>query len=149
MKYKVIIIEDEPPAAKRLRSMIEKSSLDIEILETIDSVEDSISYFKNFSNYDLIFMDVQLGDGLSFDIFKEVQIDKPIIFTTAYDDYALRAFKVNSVDYLLKPIDQDDLEKALAQFEEWKQNHEDQTNEMSSIGMTTSCFPFLTKNLCL
>ncbi len=133
MKYKVIIIEDEPPAAKRLRSMIEKSSLDIEILETIDSVEDSISYFKNFSNFDLIFMDVQLGDGLSFDIFKEVQIDKPIIFTTAYDDYALRAFKVNSVDYLLKPIDQDDLEKALAQFEEWKQNHENQTNEMSYL----------------
>jgi len=131
MKYKVIIIEDEPPAAKRLRNMIGKSSLDIEILETLDSVEDSIAYFKSFSNFDLIFMDVQLGDGLSFDIFKEVQIDKPIIFTTAYDDYALRAFKVNSVDYLLKPIDQIDLEKALAQFEELNQNHENKSHDMS------------------
>lgn len=117
MSYKVIVIEDEPPAAKRLSKMIMASPLDIEIVEILDSVEDSINYLKNFKNYDLLFMDVQLGDGLSFEIFNSVKIDKPIIFTTAYDDYALQAFKVNSVDYLLKPIDQEDMNSALEQFE--------------------------------
>ena len=116
MTFRVIIIEDEPPAAKRLISMLEACSVSVEIMEVLDSVEDSIAYFKNFDNYDLLFMDVQLGDGLSFDIFKSVEIRKPIIFTTAYDDYTLQAFKVNSVDYLLKPIDQEDLENALVSF---------------------------------
>lgn len=116
MTYRVIIIEDEPPAAKRLMKMLESCTVSIEIVEVLDSVEDSIAYFKNFDNYDLLFMDVQLGDGLSFDIFKSVEIQKPIIFTTAYDDYTLQAFKVNSVDYLLKPIDQEDLENAIVRF---------------------------------
>jgi len=116
MSYKVIIIEDEPPASKRLLKMLESCTIPLEVVEVLDSVEDSVAYLKNFSNYDLLFMDVQLGDGLSFDIFKSVTIHKPVIFTTAYDDYTLQAFKVNSIDYLLKPIDQDDLDNAVVKF---------------------------------
>jgi len=116
MSYKILIIEDEPPASKRLMKMIETSPFDIEVVEVLDSVEESVKYLKDFSNFDFIFMDVQLGDGLSFEIFNKVKITKPIIFTTAYDEYALQAFKVNSVDYLLKPIDQDDLNNAIQQF---------------------------------
>lgn len=116
MSYRVIIIEDEPPASKRLVKMLQSCIIPLEVIAVLDSVEDSISYFKNFINYDLLFMDVQLGDGLSFDIFKSVSIHKPIIFTTAYDNYTLQAFKVNSIDYLLKPIDQEDLENAIAKF---------------------------------
>lgn len=116
MSYKVIVIEDEPPAAKRLLKMLESCTIPLEVVEVLDSVEDSIAYLKNFKQYDLLFMDVQLGDGLSFDIFKSVKIHKPIIFTTAYDDYTLQAFKVNSIDYLLKPIDQEDLDNAVIKF---------------------------------
>lgn len=96
--------------------MLQSCTIPLEVIEVLDSVEDSIAYFKNFNNYDLLFMDVQLGDGLSFDIFKSVSIHKPVIFTTAYDDYTLQAFKVNSIDYLLKPIDQDDLDNAVIKF---------------------------------
>lgn len=116
MSFKVIVIEDEPPAAKRLLKMLESCTIPLEVIDVLDSVEDSIAYLKSFNNYDLLFMDVQLGDGLSFDIFKSVTIHKPIIFTTAYDDYTLQAFKVNSIDYLLKPIDQEDLDNALIKF---------------------------------
>ena len=116
MSYKVIVIEDEPPASKRLLKMLENCTIPLEVVEVLDSVEDSVAYLKNFHNYDLLFMDVQLGDGLSFDIFKSVTIHKPVIFTTAYDDYALQAFKVNSIDYLLKPIDQEDLDNAVVKF---------------------------------
>lgn len=116
MSYKVIIIEDEPPASTRLLKMLQSCTIPLEVVEVLDSVEDSITYLKNFHNYDLLFMDVQLGDGLSFDIFKSVTIHKPVIFTTAYDDYTLQAFKVNSIDYLLKPIDQEDLDNAVIKF---------------------------------
>lgn len=116
MSYKVIIIEDEPPASARLKKMLQSCSIPLEVVKVLDSVEDSIAYFEKFTNYDLLFMDVQLGDGLSFDIFKSVMIHKPIIFTTAYDDYTLQAFKVNSIDYLLKPIDQEDLDSAVIKF---------------------------------
>ncbi len=118
MSYKVIVIEDEPPASKRLLKMLQNCSIPLEVVEVLDSVEDSIAYLKDFTNYDLLLMDVQLGDGLSFDIFKSVTIHKPVIFTTAYDDYTLQAFKVNSIDYLLKPIDQEDLDNAVVQFSE-------------------------------
>ena len=116
MSYKVIIIEDEPPASKRLQSMLSVCKYPLEVVEILDSVEDSVTYLERFKDYDLLFMDVQLGDGLSFDIFNSVTIEKPIIFTTAYDDYTLQAFKVNSIDYLLKPIDQEDLDMALDKF---------------------------------
>ena len=109
-----IIIEDEKPAARLLQRKLEK--LNIEVGVMLHSVEESIEWFSKNEHPDLIFLDIQLSDGLSFEIFEKVAIKSAIIFTTAYDEYALRAFKLNSIDYLLKPIDEDDLEVAVFKF---------------------------------
>ncbi len=111
---KIIIIEDEKPSARLLQRKVEKLGLSVETL--LHSVEESVAYFQKNDHPDLIFLDIQLSDGLSFEIFEAVDIKSAIIFTTAYDEYALRAFKLNSIDYLLKPIDDDDLEIAVAKF---------------------------------
>ena len=115
---KVVIIEDEAPAAGRLAKLLQQSGSDVEIVNRIDSVETAVSYFNNAPLPDLIFMDIQLADGLSFDIFEQVQIKTPVIFTTAFDQYTLKAFKVNSIDYLLKPIDENELQQALDKYHE-------------------------------
>lgn len=112
---KVVIIEDEKPAARRLSRML--NEFGIEPITMLHSVEESINWFCNNEHPDLLFLDIQLSDGLSFEIFEEVDIKSAIIFTTAYDEYALKAFKLNSVDYLLKPIDSDELENAIKQYE--------------------------------
>ena len=112
----VIIIEDEKPAARLLQRKLAK--LDIEAGVMLHSVEEAVEWFQNNPHPDLIFLDIQLSDGLSFEIFDAVRIDSAVIFTTAYDEYALRAFKLNSIDYLLKPIDEDDLEIAVKKFRE-------------------------------
>jgi DNA-binding LytR/AlgR family response regulator len=112
----VIIIEDEKPAARLLQRKLNK--LGIEAGTMLHSVEESIEWFSNNPHPDLIFLDIQLSDGLSFEIFDSVHIKSAIIFTTAYDEYALRAFKLNSIDYLLKPIDEDDLELAVKKYKE-------------------------------
>lgn len=109
-----IIIEDEKPAARLLQRKLEK--IDVKIDTMLHSVEESIAWFSNNKHPDLIFLDIQLSDGLSFEIFEKVNIKSAVIFTTAYDEYALRAFKLNSIDYLLKPIDEDDLETAVSKF---------------------------------
>ncbi len=114
---KVLIIEDEIPAAKRLSSLVRQFRPNAQIVEVIDSVEGAIKWLNTFEKPDLLFMDIQLSDGLSFDIFNHSEINTPVIFTTAYDQYMLKAFKVNSVDYLLKPIDPDELEKAFLKFD--------------------------------
>ncbi|WP_420318867.1 LytR/AlgR family response regulator transcription factor [Ekhidna sp.] len=114
MRY--IIIEDEQLAAKRLRSLIEDIRADYDFVAKFDSVE-SASISLPVLSYDLIFMDIQLADGLSFDIFDQIEINKPIIFTTAYDEFALKAFKTNSVDYLLKPLAEEELTNAIKKFE--------------------------------
>ncbi|MCG8385860.1 MAG: LytTR family DNA-binding domain-containing protein [Cytophagales bacterium] len=106
---KVLIIEDEKPAAKRLEQLISKYDASIEVAGKADSVKQTLQWFESHAQPDLVFMDIQLADGLSFEIFEHVKITAPIIFTTAYDEYALKAFKVNSIDYLLKPIDDEDL----------------------------------------
>ena len=110
----IIIIEDEKPAARLLQRKLEKLGFSIQTL--LHSVEESISWFENNTHPDLIFLDIQLSDGLSFEIFDKVTIKSAIIFTTAYDEYALRAFKLNSIDYLLKPIDEDELSMAISKF---------------------------------
>lgn len=110
----IIIIEDEKPAARLLQRKIEKLGLQISTL--LHSVEESIHWFNNNKHPDLIFLDIQLSDGLSFEIFEAISINSAVIFTTAYDEYALRAFKLNSIDYLLKPIDEDDLDTAIQKF---------------------------------
>lgn len=111
---KVVIIEDEKPAARRLNRML--NAFGIEPIAMLHSVEESINWFYNNEHPDLLFLDIQLSDGLSFEIFEEIEVKSAIIFTTAYDEYALKAFKLNSVDYLLKPIDTDELENAINQF---------------------------------
>ncbi|WP_034059516.1 LytR/AlgR family response regulator transcription factor [Lacinutrix jangbogonensis] len=110
----VIIIEDEKPSARRLQRMLK--TFDIEAETMLHSVEESIAWFQNNEHPDLIFLDIQLSDGLSFEIFDAIKITSAIIFTTAYDEYALQAFKLNSIDYLLKPIDDEELETAVLKF---------------------------------
>lgn len=110
-----IIIEDEKPAARLLQRKLEKLNVEVGVL--LHSVEESIDWFSRNEHPDLIFLDIQLSDGLSFEIFEKVEIKSAIIFTTAYDEYALRAFKLNSIDYLLKPIDEEDLEVAVDKFQ--------------------------------
>lgn len=109
-----IIIEDEKPAARLLQRKLEKLNIQVGVM--LHSVEEALDWFSKNEHPDLIFLDIQLSDGLSFEIFEKVEIKSAIIFTTAYDEYALRAFKLNSIDYLLKPIDEDDLEIAVAKF---------------------------------
>lgn len=111
-----IIIEDEKPAARLLQRKLDKLNIEVEVL--LHSVVEAIDWFSKNKHPDLIFLDIQLSDGLSFEIFEKVEIKSAIIFTTAYDEFALRAFKLNSVDYLLKPIDEEDLEQAVSKFKE-------------------------------
>ena len=120
---KVLIIEDEKPAAQRITKLVKALDPAIEILDVIDSVEDAIAWFNTHEMPMLAFMDIQLADGLSFDIFKGIEVSCPVIFTTAYDEYALEAFKVNSIDYLLKPIDPKELDKAWEKFKALKGNN--------------------------
>ena len=116
---KTIIIEDEQLAARRLEQMIKTIDPDIEIMAKLESVAESVEWFQTNEQPDLIFLDIHLEDGLSFSIFDKVKVNAPIIFTTAFDEYAIKAFKLKSIDYLLKPIVSDDLEKAISKFREW------------------------------
>ena len=118
---RILLIEDELPAAKRLSKLINDTAPDFEIAQVCDSIESSIQYLKSHDQPDLIFLDVQLGDGLSFEIFKEVEITCPVIFTTAYDEYVFRAFELNSIDYLLKPIPFEMLAKSIEKFKKINQ----------------------------
>lgn len=115
---KILIIEDEPATAKRLEKMLVSLDAGIIVENIIDTVEESIHYFQRQQKPDLVFMDIHLADGNSFEIFEKVNIKCPVIFTTAYDQYAIQAFKVNSIDYLLKPIKKEELEKSLKKFKE-------------------------------
>ncbi len=110
---KVLIIEDETAAAQNLGAILRQIDGDVEIVDTLDTVTDSIEWFGANKAPDLVFMDIHLSDGESFRIFDKVKIDSPIVFTTAYDQYALDAFKVNSIDYLLKPINEREVVRAL------------------------------------
>jgi DNA-binding LytR/AlgR family response regulator len=115
---RVIIIEDEAPAANRLKRMLGELDGDIGVLTVLDSVEASVRYLQEMppGGVELLFMDIQLADGLSFSIFEQVKLSIPVIFTTAFDHYVLKAFKVNSIDYLLKPIDAGELQRAVAKY---------------------------------
>ncbi len=116
---RVIIIEDEIPAANRLVKLLHNYNEGIEVINKSDSVESSVRYLMSVDNMDLIFMDIQLADGLCFDIFEKVKITTPVIFTTAFDQYTLKAFKVNSIDYLLKPIDENELHRSLEKYQQY------------------------------
>jgi two-component system, LytTR family, response regulator LytT len=117
---KILLIEDEDPAAKRLQKMLPEIEPGAVVSDNIVSVSSAIKWFKENEMPDLIISDIQLSDGLSFEIFKAVEILCPVIFTTAYDQYAIEAFKVNSIDYLLKPIKKEELTSALVKFKKIK-----------------------------
>ena len=117
----VIIIEDEALAAKRLQSLLYKIRKNVVVQAVLDSVEGSVCWLQDYPGPDLIFLDIQLGDGLSFNIFETVQPASPIIFTTAYDEYAMRAFQLNSIDYLLKPVHEEELERSLQKVETFRE----------------------------
>ena len=114
---RILIIEDEESAVDQLKNLI-RQLVDQPVFEgTIDNIEDAVDFLSSGTSPDLIFLDIHLSDGLSFEIFREVRVDVPVIFTTAYDEYAIRAFDVNSIDYLLKPIRKEKLEKALEKLQ--------------------------------
>ena len=113
---KAVIVEDEIVAAQNLQRLIGQIASDIEVITVLQSVEESIEWFTLNPAPELVFMDIHLADGSSFSIFEKVKITCPIIFTTAYDEYALRAFEVNSIDYLLKPINTKSFERAIGKF---------------------------------
>ena len=127
----IIIIEDEKPAARLLQRKVEK--LGFVVNQMLHSVEESIAWFLANKHPDLIFLDIQLSDGLSFEIFEKIEINSSVIFTTAYDEYALRAFKLNSIDYLLKPIDEEDLETAINKYQSQKFKPEIQQFDFEQI----------------
>jgi len=113
---KILIIEDEELAVKKLHKMLVSIDKDIEVIANLDCIESSVEWLENNEAPDLIMMDIELLDGQSFEIFNRVKVKSPVIFTTSYDEYALKAFKVNSVDYLLKPIQKEDLTAALEKY---------------------------------
>ncbi|WP_068475288.1 LytR/AlgR family response regulator transcription factor [Saccharicrinis aurantiacus] len=115
---RVVIIEDEWGAQEQLKNMLEQLVPSVEIVNVLDTVKNSIQFFRTNPGIDLIFMDIHLADGLSFEIFNHIHINTPIIFITAFDQYAIKAFKVNGIDYLLKPLIQDELEFALKKFDQ-------------------------------
>ncbi|WP_456437161.1 LytR/AlgR family response regulator transcription factor [Psychroserpens sp.] len=127
----IIIIEDEKPSARRLQRML--TVLDMEAETMLHSVEESIEWFQNNEHPHLIFLDIQLSDGLSFEIFETIDIKSAVIFTTAYDEYALQAFKLNSIDYLLKPIDEDDLAIAVSKYKERAPKQQSVTLDFNDI----------------
>jgi DNA-binding LytR/AlgR family response regulator len=113
----ILIIEDEPDAAEHLIRLINRLDEEVRIVANLSSVAEAVSWLRASPSPDLIFLDIQLSDGISFSIFDQTEVESPVIFTTAYDQYALNAFKVNSIDYLLKPIDLNDLQRAV---DKWK-----------------------------
>lgn len=130
---KVIIVEDEPHAARRLESLLTELVPHVRVIARMDSVKKAVEFFSSSQSVDLALMDIQLSDGISFDIFKACQVTCPVIFTTAYDEYALKAFKVNSVDYILKPVDKDELSAALKKYEQRAGSGVAQSSMLESI----------------
>jgi len=123
----IVIVEDEPVTARNLAHLLQTIDDDINIVASLASVEEAVEWFKiNTNSYNLIFMDIRLADGLSFDIFKQVEIQTPVIFVTAYNDYGITAFKNNGIDYILKPFESEELDKALTKFKKLT-NHSETT----------------------
>lgn len=123
-----LIVEDERLSADRLKKMIEKVDPEVQIMDILDSVESSLEWYRDNSPPDLIFLDIQLNDGTGLDFLRDSNCKCPIIFTTAYDDYAIKAFRYNSLDYLLKPIEEEDLKRAIEKFKEYTSQPEFRDN---------------------
>lgn len=131
---KVLIIEDEPLAAHRLKGLLSRANPSIEVLGVLDTVKASVKWLASHEPPQLIFMDIHLADGLGFEIFEKVEVTPPVIFTTAYDEYALKAFKVNSIDYILKPIDEADLRRSIEKFKTLSPPSDGQADLLGRLG---------------
>jgi DNA-binding LytR/AlgR family response regulator len=131
----ILIIEDEPEAADRLKNLLGELLPAATVLAALDSVSRSVRWLKTNPAPDLIFMDIQLADALSFEIFSQVEVTAPVIFTTAYNEYALRAFKVNSIDYILKPLDKEEVRLSLKKLETLTASRTDRDKMLESITM--------------
>ena len=130
---KAVIVEDELIAAQNLQRVIGQVAADIQVIAVLQSVEESVEWFSLNPAPDLVFMDIHLADGSSFGIFEKVQIKSPVIFTTAYDEYALKAFEVNSIDYLLKPINTKNFERAIAKFRHLASTNDNTTDSIAKL----------------
>jgi len=138
---KVLIVEDETIAYEYLSGLISKIDPEIEIVAVAESILQTVKWLQNNPAPDLIFMDIHLSDGLAFSIFELIPIETPIIFTTAYDEYAINAFKVNSIDYLLKPVEEEDLKRAIAKFRKLTSPERDQyLTQQSQTNFTGNYF---------
>lgn len=130
---RILIVEDELPAAKRLSKLITEIAPDFEISQICDSIESAVSCLSTSPQPELIFLDIQLGDGISFEIFRQIEINCPVIFTTAYDEYVFRAFELNSIDYLMKPIHKEELERSIDKFRKLNQAQKSDWQFISSL----------------
>ncbi|MBP6872303.1 MAG: response regulator transcription factor [Bacteroidales bacterium] len=133
---KLLIIEDEPASAQRLKKMVEEMDPEVKVLGILDSITSTMDWFGHHPEPDLILSDIHLADGLSFEIFRQINISCPVIFTTAYDQYAIQAFKLNSIDYLLKPVRKEELAEAINKFKKMKpaESRVDLSQLMALIG---------------
>lgn len=139
---KVLIIEDETAASENLIAMLQEIDSEIEVLKVLESVQQTVRWLSNNPAPDLIFMDIHLSDGSAFTLFQQIEVTVPIVFTTAYDQYALDAFAVNSIDYLLKPIKTSELERALDKFKRWSHSDVmDYLERMMKIKSSASTLP--------
>ncbi|WP_435356956.1 LytR/AlgR family response regulator transcription factor [Emticicia sp. SJ17W-69] len=147
---KILLIEDEPLVAKNLENLVKDIEPSAILLATIGSVNEALEWFKQYPEPSLVLSDIQLSDGVSFDIFQEIQPQCPIIFTTAYDEYAIQAFKLNSIDYLLKPIDKDELKNAFDKYKRLSNTtnqgfREQLTHLLSDLGNRSTTPKFKTR----
>lgn len=128
----VLIVEDEKHNASKLKKKLQLVDKDIEVLDVTETIEETVSWLQSHDEPDIIFLDIELSDGQSFEIFKRIKVDCPVIFTTAYDEFALKAFELNSIDYLLKPIKEEDLAKALEKLDNFKKTLAGKSNNIAS-----------------
>ena len=132
---KIVLVEDETFAVEKLERYILKYDETISIVAKLSSINDAVAWFQTSQEYDVVFMDIQLTDGLSFEIFNRAEIIKPVIFTTAFDEYAIDAFKVNSIDYILKPITFTDVSKAMTKLKQLKTVYSDANQLQEAVNM--------------
>ena len=134
MALKVLIIEDEIPAQLLLKETLQEINFETEVVDCLNSIKSAVEWFQNNPHPEIVLLDIQLSDGLSFEIFKQVKIGSMIIFTTAYDEYAMQAFKVNSLDYLLKPIEKDELQAAFEKYQQYNKQFIQEKNSRIDYG---------------
>lgn len=139
MALKVLIIEDEIPAQRLLKETLQEVNSETEVVDCLNSIKSAVNWFQNNPHPEIVLLDIQLSDGVSFEIFKQIKIKSMIIFITAYDEYAMQAFKVNSLDYLLKPIEKDELQAAFEKYQHYnkqfiqEQNSNIDFSELASL----------------